>query len=337
MENTMTTLIRRIGALLTGLMSGLALVACWAPHAQAQSWPAKPVKMVVSTGPGLATDTVARLLAERLSRAATQQFVVENMAGAGGIIAAQSVARSAPDGYTILFTGGGTLVTNLFAFKSLPYDPARDFAPVALITESGGFVVSVNPSLPARSFAEFVSVAKARPGQLSYAVDTSNIYAVILGKLINKTAGVDLAEIPYKSTPQALQDTVAGRTQVIISAVAPTEPFVRSGKLRRIAISSAKRNPTLPDLPTLAETTPTLQVDGGGFSVVAPAGTPAEVVQRLNRLIAATLKDPDFGRRLLSLGQVAASGASAEAVAEYLRGERERWGRVFDDLGIAPQ
>jgi tripartite-type tricarboxylate transporter receptor subunit TctC len=312
------------------------LAACIGP-ATAQSWPVKPVKVVVSTGPGIATDTVARLLSERLSRSLGQQFVVENMAGAAGIIGAQAVARAAPDGYTCLFTGGGTLVTNIYAFKSLPYDPARDLTPIAMVTESGGFVVSVNPDVPARTLAELLAVARSRPGQLSYAIDTSNIYLVILGKLLNKVAAIDMAEIPYKSTPQALQDTVAGRTQVIISAAAPLEPFVRSGKLRRLAVSSPSRNPGLPDLPTMGETLPGFQIDGGGFAVAAPAAISAEVVQRFNRAIAAVLKEPDFQQKMLSLGQVASSGASAEAAADYLRSERERWGRIFRELGIRPQ
>jgi tripartite-type tricarboxylate transporter receptor subunit TctC len=305
--------------------------------AHAQSWPAKPVKLVVSTGPGLATDIIARILADRLSRALGQQFVVENMAGAGGNIAAQAVARSAPDGYTQLFTGGGVMITNAYAFKSLPFDPVKDFTPVAMITESGGFVLSVNPELPAKTLAELITAAKAQPGRYSYAVDSSNIYAGIIGKLLNKMVGLDIVEIPYKSTPQALQDTVAGRTQIIISAVAPVEAFAKNGKLRRIAVSSAKRMPGLDDLPTMAETIDGFKIDGGGFAVVAPAGTPADIVLRMNRAIAVILRDAEFAKQMFSLGQTAASGASPEGVAEYLRSERERWGRIFKDLAIQPQ
>jgi tripartite-type tricarboxylate transporter receptor subunit TctC len=319
--------------------SAIALLFFWMAcgFAFAQSWPAKPVKLVVSTGPGLATDIIARILADRLSRALGQQFVVENMAGAGGNIAAQAVARAAPDGYTQLFTGGGVMITNAYAFKSLPFDPVRDFAPVAMITESGGFVLSVNPELPARNLAELITAARAQPGKYSYAVDSSNIYAGIIGKLLNKMVGLDIVEIPYKSTPQALQDTVAGRTQIIISAVAPVEAFAKNGKLRRLAVSSAKRMPGLDDLPTMAETIDGFKIDGGGFAVVAPAGTPADVVQRLNRAIAVILRDAEFAKQMFSLGQTAASGASPEGVAEYLRSERERWGKIFKDLAIQPQ
>jgi tripartite-type tricarboxylate transporter receptor subunit TctC len=311
------------------------LAACGT--AFAQTWPAKPVKMVVSTGPGLATDIVARILADRLSRNMGQQFVVENMAGAAGNIGAQAVARAAADGYTQLFTGGGVMITNALAFKSLPFDPVRDFAPVAMITESGGFVVSVNPALPAKNLAELIAAANAQPGKYSYAVDSSNIYAAIIGKLLNKMAGLDIVEIPYKSTPQALQDTVAGRTQIIISAVAPVEPFAKNGKLRRLAVSSARRMPGLDEVPTMAETLEGFKVDGGGFAVVAPAATPAEIVQRLNRAIAVVLRDAEFEKQMFSLGQTAGNGASPEAVAEYLRTERDRWGRIFKDLNIQAQ
>jgi tripartite-type tricarboxylate transporter receptor subunit TctC len=307
------------------------------PAAFAQPWPAKPVKVVVSTGPGLSADLVGRVLADRLSKSLNQSFVVENVGGAGGIIGAQSVARAAPDGYTYLFTGGGTLITNLFAFKSLPYDPVRDFAPVAFISEPGGFVVSLNADLPPKSLAELLAYAKTRPGQLSYALDSSNIYGVIIGRLLNKQAGIDMVEILYKSTAQAIQDTVAGRTQVMISAIAPVEPFARNGKIRMLAISSPKRNPTVPELPAMNETLPGFQIDGGGFSLSAPAATPADVVQRLNRTIGALLREPEFGRQLAALGQIAAVPAPPEAAQEYLRVERERWGRIFQELKIQPQ
>ena len=305
--------------------------------ALAQAWPAKPVKLVVSTGPGIATDIIARIVADRLSRSMGQQFVVENMAGAAGNIAAQAVARAVPDGYTHLFTGGGVLITNAFAFKSLPFDPVRDFAPVAMITESGGFVVSVNPEVPAKTFAELIAVAKAQPGKYSYAIDSSNIYASIIGRLLNRMAGLEIVEIPYKSTPQAMQDTVAGRTQIIISAVAPVAPFVKNGKLRRLAVSSAKRMPGLGDVPTMSETIEGFKIDGGGFSVAAPAATPPEIVQRFNRGIAVMLRDAEFEKQMFSLGQTAANGASPEATAEYLRSERERWGKIFKDLNIQAQ
>jgi tripartite-type tricarboxylate transporter receptor subunit TctC len=324
----MSTTIRALACLAMLLAVGAA---------GAQNWPTKPVKMVVSTGPGLSADLVGRVLSDRLSKSLGQQFVVENIGGAGGIIGAQAVARAAPDGYTFLFTGGGTLITNIYAFKSLPYDPVRELTPVAFVTEPGGFIVSVNAELPPKSLAELISYAKARPGQLSYALDSSNIYGIIIGKLLNKAAGLDMVEILYKSTPQAIQDTVAGRTQVMISAIAPVEPFAKSGKMRVLAISSPKRNPSVPDLPAMNETLPGFQIDGGGFSVSAPAATPADIIQRFNRAIAGIGRDAEFGKQLLALGQFPAAGAPPEAWAEYLRSERERWAKIFQELGIKPQ
>jgi tripartite-type tricarboxylate transporter receptor subunit TctC len=313
-----------------------ALLAC-AP-AFGQGWPTKPVRIVVSTGPGLATDLVARALADRLSRQLAQSFVVENIAGAGGNIGAQAVARTAPDGYTTLFTGGGTLVTNQFAFKSMPFDAARDFAPVALVTRGGGFVIAVPGDSPAKSFGELVSHARSQPGKLSYAVDSSNIYGVLLGKLINKTAKMDMVEIPYKSTPQAAQDTMAGRTQVFISTVAVVEPLERSGKLRSVAISGAKRNPLVPHLPTMAETIPGLSLDAVGFTLVAPAATPAEIIQRLNGAVNVAIKEPEFVKQVNSFGLPLMAEANSPAdAAEELRQQRLSWGKIYKELGIQPQ
>jgi tripartite-type tricarboxylate transporter receptor subunit TctC len=322
--------------MLRSLSLALIALAVVMPAA-AQTWPTKPVKMIVSTGPGLSADLVARVLCDRLSKALGQPFVVENTGGAGGIIGAQAAARAAPDGYTFLFTGGGTIITNQYAFKSLPYDPVRDLTPVAFVTESGGFIVSVNAQLPPRSLAELISYVKANPGKVSYAADASNIYSIIIGKLLNRVAGLDMVEILYKATAQALQDTSAGRTQVMISAIAPVEPFARSGKMRILAISSPKRNPTVPEIPAMNETLAGFQIDGGGFSVVAPAATSPEIVMRLNRAMAPILKDPEYGKQMYTLGQVPTPGPTPEQSQEYLRNERERWGKIFKELGIEPR
>ncbi|MFM9968582.1 MAG: Bug family tripartite tricarboxylate transporter substrate binding protein, partial [Burkholderiales bacterium] len=197
--------------------------------------------------------------------------------------------------------------------------------------------ISIHPDIQAKNLGELIAVAKAQPGKLSYAVDSSNIYAGIIGKLLNRMANLDIVEIPYKSTPQALQDTVAGRTQIIISAVAPVESFVKNGKLRRLAVSSAKRMPGLTDTPTMAETLEGFKIDGGGFAVASPAGTPGNVVQTLNRAIGEVLRDAEFGQQMFKLGQTAASPASPEETGSYLRTERERWGKIFKDLNIQPQ
>ena len=285
----------------------IAILCTVLPLAHAQSWPVKPVRMLVSTGPGLSTDIIGRLLAERLSRALGQQFVVENIAGAGGNIAAQVVARAAPDGYTLLFTGGGTLVTNAYAFKTLPFDPERDFVPVALITRASGFLIAVTPDLAVKSLAELIGLARSRPGALAYAIDVSNIYLQLIARMLNREAGIDITEIPYKSTQQAILDTIAGRTQMIIASIPALQPVLNAGKLRLVAVTSSARLANYPAIPTLLESYSAMQMDAVGFSVVAPAATAQEIVQRLNRTIVMILKDARLEE------QFAAQGVSAAA------------------------
>jgi tripartite-type tricarboxylate transporter receptor subunit TctC len=324
----MMALLRALLCMLGAVSFGLSL---------AQTWPAKPVKMVITIGPGSSTDLVARLLSDRLSRSLGQSFVVESIAGAGGNIGALAVARSAPDGYTFMFAGGGTLVTNQFAFKSMPFDAARDFVAVALVTTGGGFVIAVAADSPAKDFAGLVALAKSKPKALSYAVDASNVYAALTGKLLNRIAGMDMEEIPYKSSAQALQDTVAGRTHLMVTTVGVVEVMARTGKLRVLAISAAKRNPLVPDIPSMSETIPGLAVDAVGFSLVAPAGTPADIVQRLNRAVNAIMREAEFEKQVATWGLPTARPNTAEEAAEELRQQRVSWGKIYQDLGIQPQ
>jgi tripartite-type tricarboxylate transporter receptor subunit TctC len=293
--------------------------------------------MVISTGPGMSTDILGRLLADRLSRQLGQQFVVENIAGAGGIVAAQNVARATPDGYTLLFTGGSVLVTNAFAYKSLPYDAARDFVPVALVTRASGFLVLVTPSLPVGSIAELVALTKAQPGKISYAMEVSNTFVAIVGRMLNRTAGTDMAEIPYKSIAQAMQDTMAGRTQVIFSSVASAESALRAGKLKLIAVTSSKRLPAWPEVPALIESYPSLNLDAVGFTVAAPAALPRDTLSRANRAVLAVMRDAQFEEHLSAAGQPLAPPNTPEEASEVLQEQRARWGKIFRDLAIQPQ
>ena len=278
-----------------------------AASAHAQAWPAKPVRIIVSTGPGLATDIMARLLSDRLSKNLNQQFVVENIAGAAGIVGAQAAARAAPDGYTFYFAPASALATNQFLFKSVPYDTFRDFTPVAMVCDTGPFVITVQPELPIHTLPELLAYVKANPGKVSYAFDISSGYAGIIGQLINRRAGGGLTEVSYKATAQAIQDTMTGRTQAMISSIPATDSFVKSGKLRRIAVSSGKRYPAFPDVAAIAETIPGFNIDGW-FAMVAPTGTPAPIVQRLNREIDVVLKDAEVLQRINQFG-LGTSGA----------------------------
>jgi tripartite-type tricarboxylate transporter receptor subunit TctC len=213
----------------------------FAVQASAQPWLSRPIKLIVPTGPGAATDVMARLLSDAVSRNVGQTMIVENMPGASGIVAHQSVARAVPDGYTLLFTNTSGMAINLVSFKQLPYDPTRDFIPVAMVCNLGPQMLTVNADLPVKSLAEFIAYAKANRGKLSLAYDTTAGASAFAARLLNKRADLGLAEVPYRSAAQMGQDIAAGVTQAMMSSIAAASPFIQAGKIRRIAITSATR------------------------------------------------------------------------------------------------
>lgn len=315
----------------------LCLVATLvASNTLAQEWPSRPIKLVVPSGPGLGADILARLLSERISQRLGQPMVVENLAGAAGMIGGQAVARAAPDGYTFYFGLAGALSSNLVLFKSVPYDPIRDFTPVGMVSESGPFVISVNAEAPYKSLADVISYAKANPGKLSYGIDASSGYQAVVGKLLAKRAGVELLAVPYRATAQVMQDTASGVNLMMISAVAAVQGFAQSGKVRRIAITSAQRFPGLEDVPAVAETLPGFRVDGW-LAVVAPAGTPDPIVTRLNREIDAFVKEPAIQQRLLVLGFATKSAGTPESIKAFMKSEIDTWKTMAAELNIEPQ
>ena len=304
--------------------------------AHAQEWPARPVKLIVPTGPGAATDVMARLLGEGVSRTLGQPVVVENMPGASGIIAHQAVARSAPDGYTLLFTNTSGMAINLISFKQLPYDPVRDFVPVAMVCSLGPQMLSVNSELPVKSVAELIAYAKANPAKLSIAYDTTAGAAGFAARLFNKRAALGLAEVPYRSAAQMIQDAGSGVTQMMMSSIAAANPMVQAGKIRRLAVTSAVRFPGLPDLPALSETMPGV-VMNGWFGIVAPVGTPAEIVGRINRLVDDYLKGPDIQQRLLAFGLATNGAGTPESTIAFIRQQQAEWRSLAKELDIQPQ
>jgi tripartite-type tricarboxylate transporter receptor subunit TctC len=314
----------------------LALLLAASCNVHSQAWPTKPVRMIAAVGPGLATDIVCRYLSDRMGRALGQSFVVENMPGASGNIGALAVARAAPDGYTFFFATGGPLVNNLYTFKSLPYDPVKDFTPVAPVTEGGGFIISVNNDLPAKTLPELIALAKSRPGKIAYGVDASSGLAAVVMRLVNRRGGTQMLEVPYKTSAQLVQDTVAGRTQVAISSLPVVQPFAKAGKLRMLAGSGGSRTLGAEEVPTIAETFPGVDI-GGFFVIVAPAGTPAPIVNRFNRELDGVLQDPQVVTYLGSIGQAVSKRGPPEAVGEYLRQQRALWATIYKDLGIEPQ
>jgi tripartite-type tricarboxylate transporter receptor subunit TctC len=320
------------------MIRALFCCALFAPatNATAQSWPTRPVKLLVPTGPGSATDVMARLLANGVSKALGQPMIVEDMPGASGIIAHQAVARAAADGYTLLFTNTSGLAINLVSFSHLPYDPTRDFTAVAMVCSLGPQMLSVNSELPVKTVPELIAYAKANHGKLSMAFDVTAGAAGIAAKLFNKRADVGLVEVPYKSAGQMAQDIAGGVTQVMMSSVAAANAMVQAGKIRPLAITSATRFPGLPDLPAVSETVPGV-VMNGWFAVVAPAGTPADVVSRLNREMGEYLKGADIQQRLLSFGLATKGAGTPESTGQFIRQEQEQWRLLAKERDIQPQ
>jgi tripartite-type tricarboxylate transporter receptor subunit TctC len=307
-----------------------------AGHACAETWPSRPIKLIVPTGPGTATDVMARLVANDVSRTIGQPMFVENIAGASGMLAHETAARAVGDGYTFLFTNTSGMAINLISFKQLPYDPTRDFTAVALVCSLGPQMLSVNAALPVATVSELIAYAKSNPGKLSIAFDNTAGAAAFAAKLFNKRAGLDLIEVPYRSSGQMTQDVAGGVNQVMMSSIAAANAVVQAGKVRRLAVTSGKRFPGLPDLPSLSETMPGLVMDGF-FAVVAPAGTPAEVITRLNGAMGQYLKGPDIQQRLLAIGLATDGGGTPESTAQTIRREQDQWRALGKELGVEPQ
>ena len=304
--------------------------------ANAQTWPSRPIKLVVPTGPGSATDVMARLLSEGVSRTLGQTLVVENQPGASGIVAHQTVARAAPDGYTFLFTNTSGMIYNLISFKQLPYDPLRDFTPVASVCSQGPQMVSVNAEVAAKTVPELIAYAKANRGKLSIAFDVTAGAAGLATRLFNKRADLGLTEVPYRSAAQMAQDAASGVNPVLMSSIAAASAVVQSGKVRPLAVTSQARFQGLPDLPALNESVPGVVVDGW-FGIVAPAGTSGDIVERVNRAVGEFLKGPDIQKRLISFGLATEGAGTPASTAQFIREQQQLWRRLAPELDIQPQ
>jgi tripartite-type tricarboxylate transporter receptor subunit TctC len=290
----------------------------------------------VPTGAGTATDIMARLVANGIGAGLGQPVVVENMPAASGLLAHQAAARATPDGYTLLFTATSGMSVNPISFKTLAYDPARDFVAVAMVCSLGPQMLSVNAELPVKSVPELFAYAKANRGKLSSGFDNTAGAAAFAAKLLNRRADLGLVEVPYRATAQMTQDAASGVVQVLMSSIAAARAMVDAGKLRRLAVTSPARFPALPDLPAVSEFAPGVAVNGW-FAVMAPAGTPAEVVARVNREIGGFLEGPGIQQRLYAFGVATEGAGTPESTAAFIRADQERWRMLAKELGVQPQ
>jgi tripartite-type tricarboxylate transporter receptor subunit TctC len=322
MEATMSNALRAIGA---------ALLLCVAPLSTAQDYPNKPIRLVVPQPAGGPTDIVARLVAQKLSERLGQQIVVDNRPGAGSNIGTDIVAKAPKDGYTLVVATVQHIV-NPFLFSSLPFDAVKDFAPVTLMTKAY-IVLDVNPEVPVHSVKELVAYAKAKPGGVSWASAGNGSTSHLALELFKVETGVPATHVPYKGTPPALNDLMGGRVQVMFDGVITSLPQIKAGKLRPLAVASSTRSPLLPDVPTMTEAgVPGFEAVGLA-AILAPAGTPQPIVDKLYREIAAILKMPDVKSQLEGMGLEIVASSPSEFSA-YIDSESKKWGKLIKDAKV---
>ena len=311
------------------LAAGFAALAM--QPAVAQGWPARPVKVIVGFTPGGPTDLVARLLAQSLSQQTGKNFYVENVPGAGGDVGAARVAQAAPDGYTILVTGGN-LTNNPYLFANPGYHPLKDFTAVTLAAATP-VVLAVNPSIPAHTVKELVAWVRANPGKESFASPGTGTPPQLVGALFVQSQHLDLVHVPFNGGGTAVEATVAGHTPISFGAMAPAVPLIKAGQLRALAVTGKSRSPALPDVPTMAEAGFPEVVGETWTAVAVPAGTPKDIVAKLHDLIVAGLATPDMKRKLAVIAY-APIGDTPEQCEAFFKSEMDTWGKVIKAAGL---
>ena len=299
----------------------------------AQDYPSKPLRMIVPFPPGGVTDIVARAVAVKLAIELGQPVVVENRAGASGVIGAEAGARSPADGYTLVMGNISTLGINPVTFAKLPYDPIASFDPISMVAIQP-LIIAVHPSLPVQSLGELVQYAKSQPGKLNYGTAGSSIHLAV--EFFSTAAGIKMNHIPYKGSAPALTDLIGGQVQVLFDPFSSVYPFVASGKVRALAVTTDKRSATAPTLPTVAESGYANFDVSSWQGIVVPAGTPKAVIQRLNRDLVKVLSTPEMKERFAQYSAVTAA-STPEQFSSYIKEEMARWQQVAIDAGVKPQ
>ena len=310
----------------------LLALASLASHAQ--SWPAKPVRMIVPYAAGGTTDVLARIMSERLGQALGQPIVIEYRPGAGGTIGAEAAAKAAPDGYTIVMGAPGSHSTAASLYAKLGFDPVKDFAPIVHVANVPNSVV-VHPSMPVKSVPELIAYVKTKPGEVAFGSAGTGATTHLTGELFALETGTKLTHVPYKGSSQAMVDLLGGQIPMMFENLPGAAPQVRAGKLRLLAVTSAKRSPAFPDTPAVSETIPGFEVVAW-FALFAPAGTPAAIVQRMNVESDRILQQADVREKIAQAGSEPVGG-TPEAFAKFLADDIAKWRRVIPAAGIKPQ
>ncbi len=309
----------------------LAVLALAPALAHAQTYPTRPVRVIVQFAPGMSTDIIARVMAENLSKSLGQQFVVDNKPGAGGIVGTEAAAKAAADGYTLVMAASGPFGINPGLYAKLPYDPIKDFAPITNLCTVAQTLVTA-PDGPIKSVQDLVAHVKAKPGALNFASPGSGTTSHLTFEMLRSRAGLDMVHVPYKGSPAAFLDVMSGQIAAMFDALPGVLPFVKDGKLRPIAVSTAQRSPFLPDVPTVAETVAPGFEATGWIGLAAPVGTPASIVQLLHREVVTILALDEVKARMSSLAFTPV-GDTPEQFAAFLKAENAKWAKVVKDSG----
>jgi tripartite-type tricarboxylate transporter receptor subunit TctC len=315
--------------------AGLCLAILIASGASAQTWPDKPVRMVLSQPAGSGPDNIGRILSDQMSRQLGQSVIVENKPGGQNAIGAQYAARSPADGYTLYLATTAALVTNAYLFKTLPYDPRKDFAPIGFIGKSP-FAILVEANSPITSIQDLIARAKAKPGEITIANEGPKTFGGMIARLLNSRAQIDATLVPYVSVGAAVQDTLGGRVSALVADVASTAQFVKQGRLRMLAVTSAKRIEGWDQVPALAETLPGFDMVGW-MAIVTPVGTPDAVIQRANRELDKALLDKDVAAKIHNVGPMSEGAGTPAQLSEFLAGEHQRWAEITKEIGVLPE
>ena len=312
------------------LCAGAAALSLLSLAKGARSQTARTIKLIVPSAPGGVTDILARLLGDHIARTQGATVVIDNRPGAGGVIGSELVAKAAPDGYTLLMGTVGTHAINPSLYAKMPYDHVKEFAPVILVAGVPNVLV-VNPDLPIKSVPELIAYAKANPGKLNFASSGSGTSIHLSGELFKAMTGVQMTHVPYKGSAPALTDLIGGQVQLMFDNLPSSLAFIKAGKLRALAVTSASRAPALPDVPTVADTVPGFEASSW-FGVLAPAGTPPEIIARINGEVTKWLATPEAKEKLTAQGANVAGGTPQD-FAKHIQAETAKWAKVVKESG----